>query len=251
VRAADRVIAVSDYTRRELQSLTPVEPDRIRVVHNAVHPRFHEPADPAREANLLADMGVTSPYVLFVSTIEPRKNVATLLRAMQRLAAVDDRTRLVLAGADGWHSDEVYRLARALALSHEPRFLGFVSDEQLVALYRSAAVLAHPALDEGFGLTPLEAMATGTPVIASDAGSLPEVVGDAAITVPPNEVDAWTGAIHRVLTTPSLAAELSSAGERRAKRYSLQRMAEETLAVYREALLTRHGGANHPDGGRP
>lgn len=249
VRRADAIVVVSDHTRRELVALTDVDPARIHVVPNAVHPRYGAAGDPAADAAVAADLGLARPFILFVSTIEPRKNVVTLLGAFRRLldggAAVD----LVLAGADGWHSKAVYATARDLDLGGRARFLGFVPDDTLAALYRRAAVLAHPAHDEGFGFTPAEAMAAGTPVVVSDAGSLPEVVGDAGLRVPPADAAAWATALARVLGDPALAGRLRAAGRARAARFTPEIQARGTLAAYAAAL--RMHAADRVRRGRP
>ncbi len=241
VRAAHRVIAVSDHTRRELLSLTAVDPARVRVVHNGVHPSYFQRGSAADDAAAVSEMGVREPFILFVSTIEPRKNVTTLLEAYRRLRDEGVTASLALAGADGWHSKAVYDRAEELGLSGKALFLGFVDDDGLGALYRRAALLAHPAIDEGFGLTPLEAMASGCPVVASNAGSLPEVLGTAAVLLPPADVDEWTSAVRAVLASPARLQELAERGMERSARFTVELMAERTLAVYREAL-TEWGG---------
>lgn len=241
VRRADAVVVVSEHTRRELLALTDVDPARIHVVPNAVHPRYRAGGDPAADAAAVSALGLARPFVLFVSTIEPRKNVATLLDAFRHLLDAGVDADLALAGADGWHSAEVYAAARTLGLGERVHFLGFVSDDALAALYRRAAVLAHPAHDEGFGFTPAEAMAAGTPVVVSDAGSLPEVVGDAGLRVAPADGAAWADALARVLADAGLADQLRAAGRARAAQYTCERQARGTLAAY-EAALQAHAG---------
>ncbi|MCC7019941.1 MAG: glycosyltransferase family 4 protein [Ardenticatenales bacterium] len=239
VRRARRVIAVSDHTARELTALTRIDPRRIRVVPNAVDDRFRPadgPADADADRAACARLGLTSPFVLFVSTIEPRKNVGVLLDAFAALARDRTDLTLALAGADGWHSEAITDHARDLGLGDRLRFLGWVPDDDLVALYRTAACLAHPAVDEGFGLTPVEAMACGTPTVVSAAGSLPEVTGDAALVVPPDDPAAWAEAIRRVLDDAALARCMAGAGRARAEGFTLERMARATLDVYREAV---------------
>lgn len=238
VRRAARIIAVSDHTARELAALTRVDPARIRVVPNAVDSRFRPVDDAAAAASdreVLARLGLADPFLLFVSTIEPRKNIAPLLDAFGALARARPALTLVLAGADGWQSESVYAHARDLGLGPRVRFLGWVPDDDLVALYRTADCLVHPAVDEGFGLPPVEAMACGTPAVVSAAGSLPEVTGDAALLVAPTDAAAWAGAIGRVLDDHVLARCMSGAGRARAEAFTLERMARATLAVYREA----------------
>lgn len=247
LRQADRVIAVSEHTARELVALAGADPAQVRVVPNSVHPRFRpqarpgddpqQPAQAGLEADraVLARLRLEQPYILFVSTIEPRKNLPTLLEAYRRLLDEGRDLDLALAGAEGWRSEAVHARVRALGLEGRLRWLGFVADADLPALYRGAALLAHPAVDEGFGFTPAEAMASGTPVVVSEAGSLPEIVGEAGLRVPPEDPAAWAAAMARVLDDPALAAELAARGPARAARFSLARQAELTLAVYREA----------------
>jgi glycosyltransferase involved in cell wall biosynthesis len=241
LRRAGRVIVVSDHTCRALLARTGVDPRRVVVVPNAVAPRFAAPADPEADRAVGDRYGLSSRYVLFVGTIEPRKNVGVLLAAFRRLLDEGLDLDLALAGADGWHSGPVYEAARALGLEGRARFLGYVPDEDLAALYRRAAVLAHPALDEGFGLTPLEAMAAGTPVVVAEAGSLGEVVGEAGLRVPPGDPAAWSGALAALLRDGELARRLGEAGRERAAAFTPRRMAEATLAVYRAALAEHEG----------
>ncbi len=244
VSRAQRVIAVSEHTRREILALTDVRPERVVVIHNPVHPRFLAPAEPEADAAIAAGHGLAGPYLLFVSTIEPRKNIGVLLQALRRLLDDGRDLTLALAGGDGWHSAGIYQLAQELGLAGQARFLGFVPDTDLPALYRQATLLAHPALDEGFGFTPLEAMAAGTPVVVSDAGSLPEVVGAAGLLVAPDDPGAWAEAVAALLDRPPLADDLARRGRARASRFTVRRMAEETLATYRAALAA-HGGKRH------
>lgn len=252
LKRAERVIAVSDHTRRELLALTDVDPDRVRVVHNALRPEIASqvgaPRDAALEAKALESTGLRRPFILFVSTIEPRKDAETLLHAFRRLLDEGRDLDLALVGSDGWKSESVYATWRALGLEARAHFIGRCDAETLPALYQAAELLAHPARDEGFGLTPLEAMALGTPTIVSDAGALPEVAGDAALRVPPGDVAAWAAAIGRVLDDPALAARLRQAGPERAASFTLERMARGTLAVYREALDDAGIGRRSGDG---
>lgn len=236
VQRADRVIVVSEHTRGELLRLTRVEADRVRVVPNAVAPRFFAPVEERRKRQVLERCRLARPYVLYVSTIEPRKNVGTLLRAFRRLLDERRGVDLALVGADGWLSAAVYGLADELRLGTSARFLGFVPDEDLPALYAGAAVFAHPAWDEGFGLTPLEAMACGVPVVAADAGALPEVLGPAAVFEPPDDPGRWARALGRVLDEPALGRQLSEQGRARASAFPIARQATGTLEVYREVM---------------
>jgi glycosyltransferase involved in cell wall biosynthesis len=174
-------------------------------------------------------------FILYLGTIEPRKNVATLVRAYARLRNEwPAAPNLVLAGGPGWMYEEVFGMIGRLGLSGHVRLPGFVEGEEQPLWYNAAAVLAYPSLYEGFGLPPLEAMACGTPVIASNAASLPEVVGETGLLVPPLDEQAWTVALRRVLEDDRLAGELRRAGPERAARFSWRRMALETLRCYED-----------------
>ena len=244
LRQADAVIAVSRHTAAEIAALTATPSRKVYVVPNAVHPRFGPRGDEAADRAAWDRHGLLTaegprPYVLFVSTIEPRKNLATLLRAFALLHRMDPRVQLILVGAEGWLSTEVHSLAAELGLGDSLRFLGRVTDEDLAALYRGARLLAHPALDEGFGLPVAEALASGTPVVAARAGSLPEIAGDAALLLDPLDAGAWAQAMGRILDDATLAGRLRAAGPPRVARLTLKAMAERTLAVYAAALEER------------
>jgi glycosyltransferase involved in cell wall biosynthesis len=147
----------------------------------------------------------------------------------------------VIAGKAQWRESEVYRAVQQAGLEGRVIFPGYVDDADLPALYRAATVFVYPSLYEGFGLPPLEAMACGTPVISSNAASLPEVVGDAARLIDPADSEALAQALHDVLTQPALQADLRQRGQRRAAQFSWQRCAAETLAVYSAVLARRRG----------
>jgi glycosyltransferase involved in cell wall biosynthesis len=204
------------------------------VIYEAADPRMRPmPHDEALQ-RVQALYNVPDDFVLFVSTIEPRKNIGALLRAYRRLR--DDyklTPALVLAGSRGWLSDDVYDLVTRLDLTDSTHFLGRVESHDLPYLYNAARTLVHPAFYEGFGLTPLEAMACGTPVIVSNVSSLPEVVGDAALLIDPAQDEEITVALWRVLTDDALAASMREKGLQRAASFSWERAAHQTMAVYR------------------
>ena len=234
VRKCDHIIAVSHSTKRDIVRLTGAPEDKITVVHEAAHPSYRPLDRSAARRRVGEQFDLDRPFVLFVSTIEPRKNVPTLLRAFRRL--LDDyrpEVDLVLAGEEGWLFDDVFELVQELSLNGRVRFLGQVATEDLIALYNAAQLLVHPALYEGFGLPPLEAMACGTPVVASNTSSLPEVVGDAALLVDPAEADEMTVAIWRLLSDDALRRQMRDKGLKRARLFSWRRAAKETLGIYR------------------
>ena len=239
VDRADHIIAVSQSTRDDLIGMLGAPPEKITVVYEAADPVYRPiPREEAlasyKDKHLLPE-----EFILFVSTIEPRKNITALLRAY---ALLRERYRvttgLVLAGGVGWQSEQIFEEVEQLDLTDHVTFLGRVNNGDLLYLYNLARCLAHPALYEGFGLTPLEAMASGTPVVVSNVSSLPEVVGDAGLLVDPNDVEDLAVALQRVLTDDALHATLREKGLARASVFSWQRAAQETMAIYQRALST-------------
>ncbi|MHB1005805.1 MAG: glycosyltransferase family 4 protein [Chloroflexota bacterium] len=239
-QSAERVIVVSRNTARDLEDLLGVTPERVRVVYEAAAP-YYRPLgqDAATQTRLRYE--APDGYFLFVSTIEPRKNLETLLRALAQLGArgggdAAGQLPLLVVGQPGWLYQGTFHLVAELGLKERVRFLGSASPADLLHLYNGAQALLYPSLYEGFGLPPLEAMACGTPVAAADNSSLPEVVGDAGLLLPSTDVDAWVDALRRLTTDGALRADLSLRGLARAAQFSWRRAAEETLAVYREAM---------------
>jgi glycosyltransferase involved in cell wall biosynthesis len=172
-------------------------------------------------------------YVLALGTVEPRKNLPVLVRAFDAVAATDPELRLVIAGADGWGADELDAALSAARHGDRVVRLGYVSDATRRDLLRGARVLAYPSIYEGFGLSPLEAMSAGTPVVASRAGALPETLGDAALLVEPADVDGLAGALDRVAHDDGLHADLTARGCRQVERYSWRRVAPRFVDLYR------------------
>ncbi|MEO6457197.1 MAG: glycosyltransferase family 1 protein, partial [Chloroflexia bacterium] len=184
--------------------------------------------------------GLSGRTIFYVGTLEPRKNLTMLLQAFSELASDPnfDDTTLVIGGSKGWYYDEVFATAERLGLmgSGRVRFLGRVPDEELPLWYNVASVFVFPSIYEGFGLPPLEAMACGAPVITSNTSSLPEVVGDAGIMLPPGDPGAWAVGMRLMLSDQGTARELGTRGLERSKQFSWDRAARETLDVYRLVL---------------
>jgi glycosyltransferase involved in cell wall biosynthesis len=233
VRWTDHIIAVSESTKRDTMRHLGVPEDKITVVHEAANPIFRPLHKAEARAQVLNRHGLDAPYVLFVSTIEPRKNVPTLVRAVwQLIECYKEPVHLVLAGGRGWLFEDAFAIVEELGLDQWVHFVGRVSSEDLLYLYNGAELLAHPAFYEGFGLPPLEAMACGLPVIVSNVASLPEVVGDAGLLVDPHDVDELTVSMWRVLRDDVLHHEMREKGLRQAKQFSWERAARETAAIY-------------------
>jgi len=235
VEEAERIIAVSEATRSDLLDLAKAPADKITVVPEGVDAAF-SPLDAASVARRVADrFGIDAPFFLFVGTLEPRKNLTRLMRAFaaSRERTGPDGPLLVLAGRPGWLADDLGEAARPLG--DAVRFLGVVGQEDLIALYNAALALVLVSLYEGFGLPALEAMACGAATLVSDAGSLPEVVGDAGLQVPPGDTDAIADALCRLWEDEPLRRELGARGRCRAARFDWVSVARRTSAVYREA----------------
>lgn len=236
IRRANRIIAVSESTKHDLIKKLGASEDKITVIYEAADPLFRPEEHAAALHHVQALFEIPEDFILFVGTIEPRKNIPGLLRAYRRLRDKYKLTpALVLAGAPGWLSEDVAKLVNDLELKAHCFFLGRVSSHDLLHLYNAAQCLAHPAFYEGFGVTPLEAMACGTPVVVSNVSSLPEVVGDAALLVDPKNDEEITVALWRVLTDAALRAQLRAKGLRRAEAFSWERAACQTMEVYRKA----------------
>jgi glycosyltransferase involved in cell wall biosynthesis len=238
-RRAARVIAVSQRTASDAVRLLGLDPARVRVIHHAADPRFGP--RPAGELAPLADrlgFDPDRPYVLFVGTLEPRKNVPLLFDAvaqLRRKAALD--VQLLLVGGRGWLDAPIQAAYARSGLGLAAHFLGWLDQADLDVLYSQARVFVLPSLYEGFGLPVLEAMACGAPVVCSNTGALPEVAGDAALLMTPYDAQAWAEAIGRVMVDSRLAADLRARGRRRVREFSWERAARATREVYREALL--------------
>lgn len=237
-RRADRIIVPSDAVGADFQRLYGGLPARIATVPEAPPPAMSVMHDRERLDEVRERLGLPERFVLSVGTLEPGKNRAALLHAFAALRRRGWTHDLVITGQYGWGAGAGDTLARRLGVATAVRYTGYVADADLPALYNLAELFVFPSWREGFGLPPLEAMACGTPVVASDRPAMPETLGDAALYAPPNRPDLLADVIERVLSDPALSADLRGRGLAQAARYSWQRTARETLAVYRD-LMTR------------
>jgi glycosyltransferase involved in cell wall biosynthesis len=232
---ADRIITASENTKREIMRYLRVPQDKIRVVYDAADVMFQPIVSTEDLEATRQRFGLPHNIILYVGSLNPRKNVVTLVRGYAELKRISDLPhKLVLAGPSDWKSDPLFRTIQQLGLESEIALLGQVTDLELAHLYNLADLFVFPSLHEGFGLPPLEAMACGTPVVCADSGSLPEIVGNAALVVEPTDVEGLTRAMERVLTDPKLASRLGGMGLERARMFSWEQTARETLAVYEE-----------------
>jgi glycosyltransferase involved in cell wall biosynthesis len=230
VARADLVLADSAHTRSDIVLLLGVPPDKVRVLYSGVHPRFRPEPEPQERERLRARYGIGGrPYVLSVGTLQPRKNYVRLIRAFSQLTN-HSSLQLLIAGGRGWLYQDIF--AEAEKHGDRVRILGFVDEADLPALYRNAALFAFPSLYEGFGLPVLEAMACGVPVVCSNASSLPEVAGDAALLVSPLDTDGLAGAMARVLGDADLRRELIARGLAQAARFTWEQAARQLMATF-------------------
>ncbi|MBN1428270.1 MAG: glycosyltransferase family 4 protein [Anaerolineae bacterium] len=233
-RQARRVIAISESGRAEIGALLNISDKKIDVAMPGVMPDFKRlPAKQVaafRQGHRLPDR-----FALYVGTIEPRKNLDTLLRAYRQLPVRQD-VKLVLAGGKGWQSEQLEALIEELDLAQDVIMAGYIDNCDLPLWYNAAEVFVYPSVYEGFGIPVLEAMACGLPVVVSDSSSLPEITGLHGLLVPPTEVEAWSDALARIVTEPDLRAELSTKGQERAQHFTWQNTAQKTVEAYHKAL---------------
>ena len=233
VARADFILADSENTRDDLICLLGVPPAKVEVVPGGVDASFTPVCDPETLARMRQRVSGGAPFILSVGMIEPRKNLIRLIEAFEMLKArADIPHKLVLAGKRGWLSDPIYLRARSSHLASEIRFVGYISDGELPALYSAADIFAFPSLYEGFGLPPLEAMACGTPVVVSTSSSLPEVVGTAALSVEAESSEELAAAMTRLIEDSELRARMVSSGLEQSRGFTWQTAAEKMLAVY-------------------
>ena len=237
-RQADVVIVPSSATKAELLRYLSVDESKVVVTPWGCEARFQSAGDPTSLALVRQRYRLPERYLLFLGTLEPRKNVLTLLQAYAQLcaqqAALD--VKLVIAGGHGWGYKDVKATCEALRLTDRVVFTGFVDEDDMPDLYRGAMLFVYPSLYEGFGLPIVEAMACGVPVITSNVASIPEVAGEAAILVEPRQPEALAAAMASVLGDAQLQDTLRQRGLERASQFSWERVARQLLAVYRSLV---------------
>jgi glycosyltransferase involved in cell wall biosynthesis len=233
-RSSDCILTVSEASKRDILHFFNVPAEKIVVVYNAIDEHFSvTPSDDA-VARVRERYQLDHTFVLYVGNIKPHKNLVRLIEAFDELrkSGFED-VKLLIIGDEISKLPALRRAVHKHKLHKHVRFLGYLTDDTLAVLYRLAALFVFPSLYEGFGLPPLEAMASGTPVVTSNVSSLPEVTGDAAILVNPYDVDSIVDGMRRVLSDPALAAELGRRGRARAREFSWARSVERTRDVYR------------------
>ncbi len=233
VRRADHILADSQATKDDLMALYGTRADKITVLLCGVDARFHRVDDPAIRLKYNIP---PRPYIFSVGTVQPRKNYARLIQALAALRARHYDVDLVIAGGRGWLDDPIYAEIDAAKMADHVHFIGFADDADLPALYSAALITAVPSLYEGFGIPVLESMACGTPVVTSNVSSLPEVGGDAALTVDPTSLDEIIAALQRLIDDEALRADLAARGIARAREFTWERSMQQLEQVYARLL---------------
>lgn len=240
LRRADALIAVSEHTKRDVVKRMQIPPDKITVIYEGANPAFKPLDDGAARERVREKYQLPAEFILYFATLEPRKNLLTLLDAYHALLSREQAIpTLVVAGRKGWLYQPMFARVRELGLEDRVHFTGWVDEQDAPAIMNAASVFVYPSLYEGFGLPPLEAMACGTPVICSNASSLPEVVGDGGLLFEPRDVGALANAITSVLADAELRTQLRARGIEQARKFSWERAARETLAVYQSVAAKR------------
>lgn len=239
-RAATLVVAVSESTRQDIISAFGIAPERVRVIYPTVGDDFRPVGDHSALDAFRARHGLPERYLLYLGTLEPRKNLITLVEAYARFRSeTPDAPPLILAGAKGWYYESLYERVRALSLDRYVTFAGYVSREEQALWYAGAALFLYPSLYEGFGLPVAEALACGVPTITSNVSSLPEVAGPVAIQVPPTDAVRLAQAMRDALADRTLRARVAVEGPQWTRRFSMDQLARQYAGVYHEAAGQR------------
>lgn len=233
-RQARRVIAISESGRREIHDVLGVPLERIDVAYPGVGPDF-KPLPPAAVEAFRRERGLPERFILYLGTLEPRKNLSTLLRAYARLPQ-RGAVKLILAGGHGWDTEPVFALIEELGLGQDVITPGYLSGNELPLWYNAADLFAYPSIYEGFGMPLVEALACGCPVVASNTTSLPEAVGPAGVLLPPTDVAQWADALARLCDDETARRELAALGKQHAQKFTWTETARQTAEAYHRAL---------------
>lgn len=240
-RRASRLIAISSSTAQDLRRFFAVPEAKTSVILPGVDAAYRPINDKSVLSSFRLRHNLPREFILFVGTLEPRKNLIMLLHAYAQFKRqTNTNHKLVLAGGKGWCYEPIFATVEKLGLQTDVLFPGFVAEDELPLWYNTADVFVYPSLYEGFGLPPLEAMACGKPVVVADTSSLPEVVGDAGLCIDAHQPEEWAAALRRLCQDADLRCNLSSRGLERARQFSWTKMARQTVQVYRDVLA---GGA--------
>ncbi|MCG8432308.1 MAG: glycosyltransferase [Candidatus Omnitrophica bacterium] len=254
IRAADKVITVSHSSRKDIIRMLDVPAGKVEVIYNGKVDSFRVICDEALLSSCRRRYGLPKRYILYLGTLEPRKNIRGLVKGYARFRALcpDLDHKLVLGGGRGWMYEDIFTLIEEMGLDDEVRIIGYIPQKDLPLIYNGAQLFVYPSFYEGFGLPVVEAMACGVPVITSNTSSLPEIVGDAGLMVEPVDYGAMAEAMRRVLTDGSMRKRMVERGLLRAEKFTWEKTAESTLALYRRIMdkspkagRVKHGSCRH------
>ncbi len=234
-RQARRIIVISECARRDVHRLYHVPLDRIDVAYPGVDETLRR-ADPDRVRDFRRLKNLPDKFLLYLGTLEPRKNLAMLVRAFAQLKHEHPEARLVLAGGLGWLADDMFAAIEECGVKDSVQLPGYVAADEKALWYAAATAFVFPSWYEGFGMPPLEAMACGTPVVTSNTASLPEVVGEAGLLLAPDDVSGWSAALKRLWIDAAYRAELATQGVRQAQRFTWQAASLQIAHTYRNSL---------------
>ncbi|MBE9473255.1 MAG: glycosyltransferase family 4 protein [Chloroflexi bacterium] len=237
-RQADALTAISESTRQDAIRVLGISPEKITATQLGVDPAFRPINDTAAMRKIAEKYDLPDRFILYVGLIEPRKNLPMLINAYKCLIDGGENYKLVLVGRYGWMYEDLLRQINNLDLGGMVHFTGYVSQEDLPLVYNLSSLFVYPTIYEGFGLPALEAMACGVPVITTDVSSLPEIVGEAGMLVPVNNVEALYGAMIEVLGDEDLCREMINKGIQRAAKFTWEQTAKLTLQVYQQVMQT-------------
>ena len=237
-RKADQIITISESTKADITRVLKIPEEKITVIPLAYDERFEKPISKSKIEAVKLKYKIANEYILHLGTLEPRKNLDFLIGVFARLIENDGckDLQLVITGKKGWYYEGLFEKVRRLKLKTRVIFTGYVDDEDKPALYRAAKIFAFPSLYEGFGLPPLEAMASGVPVVSSNTSSLPEVVAEAGILLSPRNESEWVKALERINRDRELRSRMIEKSKSQAKNFSWEKTARKTIGVYRKAL---------------
>lgn len=236
LKKAKKIVAVSQATKNDIIELFDIPEDKIEVIYNGLDKRFFERASEKEIEEIKARYNIKKRYILFIGTLEPRKNIERLVEAFNRVRAKKTDWQLVVAGREGWSAEKIYEKAMSSPYRKDIIFTGYIAADDVNPLLSGAEIFVSPSIYEGFGMPVTEALAQGLPVITSKYGSLPEVAGKAAILIDPYEVTDIAGAINLLIEDKKFRDEIREIGFKQAQKYSWEKCARDTLKVYQQAL---------------
>jgi len=234
---ADKILTVSKSTSNDVQNILNVKPEKITVTYNAKSYIYRPIDDSSKIETVKNKYNISNKYILFVGTLEPRKNIKNLIMAFNKYKKNNkSKIKLVIVGKKGWMYEEIFEIVKTKKLENEVIFTGFVDLEDLPFLYNGAEAFIYPSIYEGFGIPVLEAMSCGTPVVTSNISSMPEIIGDAGLTINPKDSNELFQAIKTLLINKDLRKKYGKKGLERSRKFTWKNCAKITLATYEEVF---------------